>query len=100
MSQENHRYAICTYTKGDEHLVAWKVYQVLLDEQAAEDEYARVIDESGEDYLYPADFFVPLELPKKVERALAAPAKPAPRLHRRPERSPRAHGGLGVKASR
>ena len=32
----------------------------------------RVIDESGEDYLYPASWFVPMDLPPKVRRALAA----------------------------
>lgn len=38
----------------------------------AKDKYIRVIDESGEDYLYPADYFVPLELPREAERALSA----------------------------
>jgi len=37
-----------------------KIYQVLPDTRAAKDKHVRVIDESGEDYLYPADYFVPL----------------------------------------
>jgi len=38
-----------------------KVYRVLPDEDAAKDDDFRVIDESGEDYLYPADYFVLIE---------------------------------------
>lgn len=41
-----------------------KVYRWLPDPSAAAKNFVRVIDESGEDYLYPADFFVPIELPK------------------------------------
>ncbi len=47
-----------------------KVYRVLPDEEAARDGDIRVIDESGEDYLYPADYFVVIDLPPAVERAL------------------------------
>jgi hypothetical protein len=43
---------------------------VLLDAFADEHQMIRVIDESGEDYLYPAKFFVRVELPHTVERAL------------------------------
>jgi hypothetical protein len=44
-----------------------KVYRRLPDPRAAAKSFVRVIDESGEDYLYPADFFVPIELPKVAE---------------------------------
>jgi hypothetical protein len=37
--------------------------------------YVRVVDESGEDYLYPADYFVAVELPREAERALAGAAR-------------------------
>jgi hypothetical protein len=47
-----------------------KIYQVLPDEDAARDGDIRVIDESGEDYLYPASFFVVIEVPQEVERAI------------------------------
>ncbi|UCE04545.1 MAG: hypothetical protein JSW07_13040 [bacterium] len=40
------------------------------DEDAAADGDLRIIDESGEDYLYPADFFIPIEVPQEVESAL------------------------------
>jgi hypothetical protein len=47
-----------------------KIYRVLPDEDAAVDGDIRVIDESGEDYLYPAEWFVPIELPQAVEESL------------------------------
>jgi hypothetical protein len=49
-----------------------KVYQAIPDTGAARHHLLRVIDESGEDYLYPQDFFLPIELPKAVEKALLA----------------------------
>ncbi|MBI2876695.1 MAG: hypothetical protein HYY20_07420 [Candidatus Tectomicrobia bacterium] len=51
-------------------LELYKIYRVIPDEDAATDGDLRVIDESGEDYLYPADYFVFIELPEAVEQAL------------------------------
>lgn len=48
-----------------------KIYRVVLDENAAEDGDLRIIDESGEDYLYPAEYFVVIEVPRQTARALA-----------------------------
>jgi hypothetical protein len=47
-----------------------KIYRVLPDDDAATDGDIRVIDESGEDYLYPAECFVFVELPQAVEKSL------------------------------
>ena len=47
-----------------------KIYRVLPDPDAAQDGDLRVIDESGEDYLYPAGRFAIIEVPKAVQRAL------------------------------
>jgi hypothetical protein len=47
-----------------------KIYRVLPDEDAAVDGDIRVVDESGEDYLYPGEWFVPIELPQAVEKSL------------------------------
>jgi len=47
-----------------------KIYRVLPDEDAAADGDIRVVDESGEDYLYPSEWFVPIELPLVVEESL------------------------------
>lgn len=47
-----------------------KVYEVLEDPVAAKRNFIRVIDESGEDYLYPRSWFVPVEVPESVEQLL------------------------------
>lgn len=46
-----------------------KIDQVLPDEAAEADGDLRVVDESGEDYLYPAEYFVPVDLPRAVEQS-------------------------------
>ena len=63
-------FALCVEDGGMEDLEARKVYQVLPDREANREGYVRVIDESGEDYLYPADLFVPVKLPAAVARRL------------------------------
>ena len=57
---------------GSEDLEPRKVYEALSDPAAAREGYTRVIDESGEDYLYPSAYFVPVKLPASVTRALKA----------------------------
>lgn len=47
-----------------------KIYRVVPDEDAAVDGDLRVIDESGEDYLYPAEYFVFVDLPRAVEKSV------------------------------
>ena len=47
-----------------------KLYQVLPDDSAAKHRQIRVIDESGEDYLYPEDYFVAFPLPHSAEKAV------------------------------
>ncbi len=64
------RFALCVRTDGSEDLERRKVYQILPDRAASRDGYVRVIDESGEDYLYPAEYFVPVTLPPPVARDL------------------------------
>lgn len=46
-----------------------KLYQVAPDTRASEHHLLRIIDESGEDYLYPADYFVGIEAPQLVLEA-------------------------------
>jgi hypothetical protein len=72
------QFAICLKNKGSEDLVIRKVYQVLPDENAAKKGLLRIIDESGEDYLYPDSYFFMIDLPQKVERALRQRAFIAP----------------------
>ena len=69
------RYLLCVRNKGCEDLERRKLYGQIPDPHAAEDGYVRVVDESGEDYLYPADYFVPVHLPREAERALAGAAR-------------------------
>ena len=68
------KFVICIRNEECEDLELRKLYRVLPDEAAAADGYIRVIDESGEDYLYPQDYFLPIELPKGAEKALLSAA--------------------------
>jgi len=52
-----------------------KVYKVLEDEVTKKDGYLRVIDESGEDYLYPESYFIFIELPLVAQKALELESK-------------------------
>ena len=63
MKQQKKQFAICVRNEGAEDLEVRKIYQIFSDSRAAKDKHSRVIDESGEDYLYPAEFFIPLTLP-------------------------------------
>jgi len=72
-------FAICVENRGAEDLEVRKVYRVLHDKDAAATGYVRVIDESGDDYLYPADYFVFVELPHKAKRAWTATRSTAKR---------------------
>ena len=51
-----------------------KIYEVLSDPEAAKLDLLRVIDESGDDYLYPASCFVDVNLPKSVQAAVVSAA--------------------------
>jgi hypothetical protein len=64
-------FAVCIDNSGYlASLELHKIYRVLPDEKAAADDMLRVIDESGEDYLFSAGRFILLELPAAVKRAL------------------------------
>jgi hypothetical protein len=56
---------ICVANDGNEFsLQLWKVYKPIRDDDAASEGLIRIIDESGEDYLFPAENFVPIDLPR------------------------------------
>ena len=65
-------YVLCIENKDCEDLEKGKVYPVLADAKAKRDGYLRVVDESGEDYLYPDSYFVSVEIPAKARDALRA----------------------------
>jgi len=51
-----------------------KVYPTIPDAEAARHKQIRIIDESGEDYLYPLEFFAPVKLPPRIAKALLTAA--------------------------
>lgn len=64
---------VCLRNDGYEvSLERLKIYQAIPDEDAEKHKQIRVIDESGEDYLFPANFFKEVELPQSVRRAVLA----------------------------
>ena len=70
--QKEQQFVICVRNKGAEDLQVRRVYAVLPDEAANREGYIRIIDESGEDYLYPEIYFVPIDLPQAAREALKA----------------------------
>lgn len=72
---EHKHYVICLKNEGyEESLEVRKIYETLPDSVAEARGYVRVIDED-EDYLYPASWFVPIDLPREIESALAEAAR-------------------------
>ncbi len=65
------QFAICLRNDDCVDLEVRKVYPVLADAAAGKDGYLRVVDESGEDYLYPAEYFVLIDVPTAARRALS-----------------------------
>jgi hypothetical protein len=63
------RFAVCI-TESEPDLEKRKVYQIVPDKRAEKERHLRIIDESGEDYLYPAEYFVEVEVTKEAEQAL------------------------------
>ncbi len=67
------QYVMCIKNDGyAASLEVRKIYQAISDTDSAEKKMIRVIDESGEDYLFPEEFFVPIQIPKNAERIFAA----------------------------
>jgi hypothetical protein len=65
------RFAICVDNREyPASLELHKIYRVLPDKDAQADGDLRIIDESSEDYLFPADYFIPINLPQTIVRAL------------------------------
>ena len=71
LKKSQNRFAVCVNnTDYPASLELHKIYRVLQDADALSDGDLRVVDESGEDYLYPAGDFVLIHLPHAVERSL------------------------------
>jgi hypothetical protein len=73
MASHPTKFVICLRNKGYEaSLEPLKLYRLLVDRDAEKHKLVRVIDESGEDYLFPANYFKPIELPQPLRRAIRA----------------------------
>lgn len=69
--KQAHRFVVCI--QNDEYaasLEARKIYEMIPDSEAESHHQLRIIDESGEDYLYPKKYFIPIDLPSNVEQAV------------------------------
>jgi hypothetical protein len=67
------KFAICVHNEGySVSLELWKVYRVLPDKKAAQHQLIRIVDESGEDYLFDETWFVPIKLPPAAREAMLA----------------------------
>ncbi|HLI33471.1 MAG TPA: hypothetical protein VKW70_00380 [Terriglobia bacterium] len=71
--KHNRKFVVCISNEDyPASLELRKIYEQLPDAEAARDGLIRVIDESGEDYLYPASYFLAIKLPPAVEEAVEA----------------------------
>jgi hypothetical protein len=70
MKKRRH-FVICIKADGADDLVVRKLYRILSDKSALARGHFRVIDESGEAYLYPAEWFVPVEVSDEAGQVLA-----------------------------
>jgi len=74
--KETPQFMLCVRNEGCDDLELRKAYQVLPDARATEEGYTRVIDESGDDYIYPSECFLPIALPDAVALDLSVAAHP------------------------
>ena len=74
------KFVVCVRNDDCDDLEIRKIYQVIPDEAASTDGLLRIVDESGEDYLYPQSLFAPVELPPASQRAFAAASSASSRV--------------------
>jgi len=67
-------FLLCVASHDCDDLQKGKVYALLVDDRATEEGFVRVVDDSGEDYLYPRSYFVPVELSHEAKIALGTPS--------------------------
>ena len=70
MNGSKRHFVVCIRAEESSDIEVRKIYQILPDETAAKRGYLRIVDESGEDYLYPKGCFSPVQLQEKAIRAL------------------------------
>ena len=73
MKQPTKQFALCIdNTDYKASLIPGKVYRLISDPAAAKDDFVRIVDESGEDYLYHKDHFVFVDFPPSVKKKILA----------------------------
>ena len=73
MASRPMKFVLCLRNEGYEvSLERLKLYRTVVDREAEKHQLLRVVDESGDDYLFPASFFKPIELPQPIRRAIRA----------------------------
>jgi hypothetical protein len=70
------RFAVCVQSDDPDLLTPRMIYRILPDDSAAKSNYVRVVDNEGEDYLYPANYFISIDLPREIERAVLETSLP------------------------
>ncbi len=68
--EKEKQYVLCIDNKDCEDLEVRKIYQTIEDDKSKKDGYLRIIDETGEDYLYPEAYFISIDLPSAAHEAL------------------------------
>ena len=71
MAKKSIQFVLCVHNDECEDLEVRKLYRRLPDRRAARDGFLRIVDESGEDYLYPESYFATIRLPRKAQEAVA-----------------------------
>jgi len=64
------QFLLCIRNDGCDDLEPAKLYEKLPDRTATKEGYVRIVDDSGEDYLYPATYFAAVKLPREAQRVL------------------------------
>lgn len=70
MKQNDIRLVLCINNDGSDDLEKRKIYKVISDLESEDEGLLRIIDDSGEDYLYPKEYFVPIQLSNEIQDAL------------------------------
>jgi hypothetical protein len=70
LKQSENKFVLCIKNNDCEDLELRKAYRVITDRKASREGYIRIIDESGEDYLYPESYFIPVIIPTEALDAL------------------------------
>jgi hypothetical protein len=79
-TRRKRQFLLCVRNTECDDLELRKLYERRPDPVATREGYVRVIDESGEDYLYPEGYFVAVELPREAERTFARRVATRPQL--------------------